>query len=93
LGLTDYLAGAILDSSKRTTEQDEMKDSILVALMVVFDYSVYVGAPIAGVFAFFYGFEVANPFVAVVWAFTAFILIAYVGDMILQELIEWYWKS
>lgn len=70
-----------------------MKDSILVGLIVVFDYSVYAGAFVAGVFAFFYGVDVANPFVAVVWAFTAFLLIAYVGDMILQEFIEWYWKS
>ena len=70
-----------------------MKDSILVALMVIFDYSVYVGALISGVFAFFYGFEVANPAVAGIWAITVFVLIGYVGDMILQELIEWYWKS
>lgn len=69
-----------------------MKDSILVALMDVFDYSVYVGALIAGVFAFFYGFEVANPAVAGIWAVTVFLLIAYVGDMILHALIEWYWK-
>lgn len=91
--MTDYLAGAILDSSKRTKEHEEMKDSILVALMVVFDYSVYVGALISGVFAFFYGFGVANPAVAGIWAITVFVLIAYVGDMILKELIEWYWKS